>query len=162
MRRSARRASAPVRWVPASTPARPAAAPSTTASASTGRTTCHLVAPRARSSADSSSRRLASSRAASTSPAPATSSNSSAAIVNSDRVSTMVVAMPARSCGRLEVTASPSGRSTVSCETAALVPALSASRFPRAMADACGNTIHEPWPTVSAPPNAAGFTTAGP
>ena len=35
-------------------------------------------------------------------------------------------------------------------------------RFPRAMAGACGNTIHEPWLTASAPSNAAGFTTAGP
>ena len=80
-----------------STPARPATAPSTAASASTGRTTCQVVAPRARSSADSSSRIPASSRAASTSPAPATSSNCRAAIVNSDRVSTMVLAMPSRS-----------------------------------------------------------------
>ena len=82
--------------------------------------------------------------------------------MNSDRVSTMVLAMPARICGRPEVTVSPSGRSSFSCVTAALVPVLSASMFPRAMAGACGSTIHEAWRTVSAPPNAAGFTTAGP
>jgi hypothetical protein len=82
--------------------------------------------------------------------------------VNSDRVSTMVLAMPARSCGRLEVTFSPSGRSTDSRETALLMPAASAPTFPRAIAGACGNTIHEAWLTASAPPNAAGFTTAGP
>jgi hypothetical protein len=74
----------------------------------------------------------------------------------------MVLAMPARICGRPEVTFRPLGRSTDSCETASLVPALSASMFPRAIAGACGSTIHEAWLTVSGPPNAAGFTTAGP
>jgi hypothetical protein len=41
--------------------------------------------------------------------ATATSSNSSAAIVNSERVSTMVLAAPSRSCGKPELTCSPSG-----------------------------------------------------
>ena len=46
--------------------------------------------------------------------------------------------------------------------TAMPYAAASASMFPRAIAGACGNTSHEAWLAVSAPPNAAGFTTAGP
>ena len=135
----------------------------TSASASTGRVSCHLVAPRARSSADSSSRRLASSRAASTSAAPATSSNSSAPIVNSDLASTTLLAMPASSCGRRVVTCSPDGRiKVVSFATTWLVRPASAPMFCRAMTGAGGSTNHEAWRAVTPLRNAAGLTTAGP
>ncbi len=83
-------------------------------------------------------------------------------MVNSDRDSTMVLAMPSRTCGRLEVTFSPSGRITASCENTWLVLAVSAAMFPRANAGSCGSTIHEAWAAATAPPNAAGFRTAGP
>jgi len=100
-------ASGPVRRMPIAAPAPLATTPSAVASASAGRASCHRVAPRARSTADSSSRRLASRRAASTSPAAATSNSCSAAIVNSDLVKTMVLARPVSSRGRREVTFRP-------------------------------------------------------
>ena len=82
--------------------------------------------------------------------------------MNSDRASTTVLAMPVRSWGRPEVTVSPSGGATVSCETAALVLAASAPMFPRARPAAGGSTDHEHCLAARPPANAAGFTTAGP
>ena len=158
-----RPASGPVSRTPANTPTTLATAATTSASASTGRISCHLVAPRARSSADSSSRILASSRAASTSAAAATSSNASAPMVNSDLASVIVLAMPARTCGRRLVTCSPDGRTNVvRLVSAWLVFGASTPMFPWARAAACGSTNHEPWLAARPLRNAAGFTTAGP
>ena len=135
----------------------------TSASASTGRVSCHLVAARARSSADSSSRRLASSRAASISAAAATRSNASAPIANSDLASTMLLAMPASTPVRRVVTWTPDGRiSVISADVAWLVLTARVLMSCRAMADADGSTYHEAWLAVRTLWNAAGLTTAGP
>ena len=83
-------------------------------------------------------------------------------MVNSDLASTMVPAMPVRSCGRRVVTCSPEGSATVSFATAWLVLPASAPILWRAIADACGSTNHEAWPTARPLRNAAGLTTAGP
>ena len=99
--------------------------------------------------------------AASTSPAAGDQQQFQRADREQRLASTMVLAMQARVCGRLEVTFSPEGAPRPARD-AWLVLAASASMFPRAMGGACGNTSHEAWLAVSAPPNAAGFTTAGP
>ena len=156
-------ASGLVSRTPASTPATAATAPRTSASASAGRISCHRVAPRARSSADSSSRTLASSRAASTSAAAATSSSASAPMVSSDLASTIVLAMPARTRGSRVVACSPDGGTDVASWASAwlvLVVSTPMSWLARPAAD--GNTNHEPWLAARPLRNAAGFTTAGP
>ena len=150
--------------VPASTPAAAAAPPNSIVSASDGRASCHRVAPRAVSSATSSSRWLASSRAASPSATAASSASCSALMASSDLATTRLVASPLSSCGRPLLTCAPY-RALLPCRdvTAWLILPARPDRSPSRIPAAPGRTIQETPPTARRPgPKAAGLATAGP
>ena len=128
-------------------------------SAAVSLVSCHLVAPRAVSSAVSPSRWAASSRATASSAATASTRSSSALIASSDRATATLSPVLASTVGRLVVRVRPLSRPEAPSEPAWAEMAVRSLGLKSAMS---GWATQVPVPTVSWPGNALGDTTRGP
>ncbi len=132
-------------------------------SAAVSLVSCHLVAPRAVSSAVSPSRWAASSRETASRAATVSTSNSSAQIPSSDRATATSSPVLASTIGRSVVRLRPLSKFELAIDaSSALTSAAMADRLPAAKSAMSGWATQLPVPTVSRPGNAAGDTTKGP
>jgi hypothetical protein len=149
--------------IPAAPPAAATASDSGTTSAAVSRMSCHRVAPRAVSSAVSSSRCAASSRATASSAATVSTSSCSPLIASSDRARARLLPVSASSVGRLEVSWIP--LSVFELFSEAWSDAMSAETADSSLPATelrSGWATQVPVPAVSGPENAACVTISGP
>ena len=149
--------------MPATPPAMAAVAHSGITSAAVSVVSCHLVAPRAFSSAVSASRCVASSRATASSAATVSTSSWSALIASSDLATARLLAVPASTAGRPVVSCRPLSVAEFASESSrAVTLAEAVLRLVPAKAAMSGWATQVPPLTGSAAGNAAGSTTSGP
>jgi hypothetical protein len=156
-------ASSRARPIPASPPAAALSTHNGAASTAVSRTSCHRVAPRATSIADSPSRCPASSRATASRAAAASRNSSTAQMASSERATSRLFAVPLSTAGRPVVMVT-SGRSSASASPSRSPLTLAATVLsrPAGMSAVRGTTTQDPASTVSGPLNAAAVTVSGP
>ena len=156
-------ASSRARPMPASPPAAALSTHSGAASTAVSRTSCHRVAPRATSIADSPSRWPASSRATASRAAPASRKSSTAQMASSERATSRLFAVPLTTAGR-PVVMVRSGRFTAPARLSRRPLTLAATVLsrPAGMSAVRGTATQDPPSTVSGPLNAAAVTVSGP
>ena len=146
--------------IPATAPTSAVTSDSGITSAAVSLVSCHLVAPRAVSSAVSPSRWAASSRATASSAATVSTRSSSALIPSSDLATATLSPVSASTVGRLVVRVRALSR--LDASPIAPRPAEMADR-PEALKPAMsGWATQVPVPSASRPGNAPGDTTRGP
>ncbi len=146
--------------IPAIPPASAVTSASGITSAAVSLVSCHLVAPRAVSSAVSPSRWAASSRATASSAATVSTRSSSALIASSDLATARLSPVSASTVGRLVVRLTPLSKREAS--PIARTWAAAADRPEALKAAMSGWATQVPVPSASRPGNTPGDTTSGP